>query len=101
MSYTAKENAMKIDMDAIKNIEEALNKGYAVELMHDSETDDVYILFNVQEKPENWPENIKLTDSQIHSIETILSHGRTAKLDCASIIMVNASTKDLKPLFTE
>lgn len=101
MSYTAKENAVKIDMDAIKNIEEALNKGYTVELMHDSETDDVYILFNIQEKPENWPENIKLSDAQIHSIETILSYGSTAKLDFAGIIAVSDSKRDLKPLFVE
>ena len=101
MNYIAKENAMEIDMDAIKDIEEALNKGYTVELMRDSKNDDVYVLFGVQKKPENWPENIKLTDAQIHSIETILSCGRTAKLDCTSIITVNANTKDLKPLFTE
>ena len=47
MSYTAKENAMEIDMDAIKDIEEALNKGYTVELMRDSKNDVVYVLFGV------------------------------------------------------
>ena len=88
MSYKATENTFKIDAGIINNIEDGLNKGYSVEMDYDAESDTINILFGVQKKPENWPENIKLTDAQLHSLETILSSGQKAKIDLASIIAV-------------
>ena len=100
MSYKAAENTFKIDADIINSIEDGLNKGYSVEMDYYAESDTINILFGVQKKPENWPENIKLTDAQIHSLETILKGGQKAKIDLASVIMVMPCEKCKEPLDT-
>lgn len=96
MSYTAKENVMKFDADMIKSIEENLNKGYYADFAYNKATDEIFYLYGVRKKPENWPENIRLSDAQIHSLETILNDGKTAHIDLASVIMVSVGEKDVE-----
>ena len=43
MSYNAVENAFKIDANTITTIENALNKGFCVEMDYDSKNDCGYI----------------------------------------------------------
>ena len=101
MSYKPSENTFRIDADTINIVEDALNKGYCVKRMdYNNQSDVINILFGVRKKPENWPESIKLTDAQIHSLEAILSCGQKAKIDLASVIMVMPCEKCKEPLDT-